>query len=1039
VTAPYLADLHIHSHYSRATSSELTPELLWVWAQKKGVGLLATGDFTHPGWIGELKEKLTPTDGGLYTLRPDLVRSLEPRVPASCRRPVHFVLSAEISCIYKQGDRVRKNHNLVYVPDFAQAEKFNAELAKRGNIVSDGRPILGVSARDLLALVLDTTADGLFVPAHVWTPWFSLFGSKSGFDDIEECFGDLAAHIPALETGLSSSPAMNRRWSRLDRYLLISNSDAHSPGKLGRNANLVDFAPGYAAFRKALTSGEGFLATVDTFPQEGKYHADGHRACGVCMEPRETRDHGGICPVCGKPLVLGVSYRVDSLADRPLGPLPAWAKPSIEFITLPEIIAHVLMVGEGSRAVQETYESLLARGGDEFSLLTNTPAPELARLCPPLVAEAILRVRQGRVRVSPGFDGQFGTVTVFEPEEREQLLGALALNGGQVPAVAVKRGRRKTVAQTPENHAETLTIFGLDPHQRAIVDQGPGPVVVTAGPGSGKTRVLVERMAARMAGGADPRAMAAVTFTRKASKELALRLEQTVGKTVASPVFTGTFHGLGATILSLDLQGFGLSPHYTVADQDQVAAVAKDLGIPAPAAFAAAVARDKEQDRDPSQRRSDTPEDEARAEDARRLDEALRARNLLTLPDLLWLPARRMTRDPVFASQVRQRVAHLFVDEYQDVNPVQDRLLRLIVPPGPDADVTVIGDRWQSIYGFRGADHRFFQSFSKDYHAAAFRLSTNYRSTAALVTAVGEAIRDLDPAAVQDCARPGPGEKPLLIPCPDPLREAQCVATEVASLLGGVDLHRMGGGRDGGEAAFSPGEVAVLCRTHAQGRMVAQAIERLGLPVRISSGADLKDNEAFLAAAAMLREWAMGIGNASELLGKFDASQDLEPVAVQALHNTGADFAVEAAVREEARGRRAGELARVLSACLMKQEADTLLPGVEAVRVMTIHAAKGLEFPAVIIAGAERGLLPLESRFTPADPLEERCLWYVALSRATKKLVITWAQRRLVNGQVEQTGPSPFVASLRASGAAVLQAAPPPRRKARKAPELPLK
>ncbi|MBW2739023.1 MAG: DNA helicase II, partial [Deltaproteobacteria bacterium] len=307
----YIADLHIHSPFSRATSKFGTLAGLFAWARIKGINVVGTGDFTHPGWLSQLKEYLEPAEPGLFKLKDEDVPPMLSNV--SCNPiPVRFMLTSEISCIYKRDEKVRKVHNLLYVPDFESVERINAKLAAIGNIESDGRPILGLDSRNLLEILLEQAAEGFFVPAHIWTPWFSLFGSKSGFDAIEDCFADLTDHIFALETGLSSDPEMNRMISALDRFTLISNSDCHSPSKLGREANVFDTDLDFFSIREALKKPEtgGFKGTIEFFPEEGKYHLDGHRKCGVCLEPEETRKLKSICPVCGRKLTVGVMHRV---------------------------------------------------------------------------------------------------------------------------------------------------------------------------------------------------------------------------------------------------------------------------------------------------------------------------------------------------------------------------------------------------------------------------------------------------------------------------------------------------------------------------------------------------------------------------------------------------------------------------------------------------------------------------------------------------------------------------------------------------------
>lgn len=409
----YCADLHIHSPYSRATSPDSSLAGLAGWARLKGIQVVATGDFTHPVWFSTLKSELVPAEAGLFRLRNDGAEA----------PPVRFLLSAEISCIYKRHGKVRKVHNLLYVPDFASAERIIAKLSAIGNLVSDGRPILGLDSRDLLEIVLEMAPDGLLVPAHIWTPWFSLFGSKSGFDSVEECFGDLSDHIFALETGLSSDPAMNRSISALDRYALISNSDCHSPSKLGREVNLLNAECDYYSLWNSIRGNNrsSFHGTVEFFPEEGKYHADGHRACAVCLDPAESRRLGNLCPACHKPLTIGVHHRVMELADRHTPHFPQDAPQVYSLIPLPELLGELLGKGPATKTVMAAYRRLLSRFTSEFAILLHAPLDEICHSSP-LLGEALRRMRQGEVVRQPGYDGEYGVITVFEDNE-QQLLG----------------------------------------------------------------------------------------------------------------------------------------------------------------------------------------------------------------------------------------------------------------------------------------------------------------------------------------------------------------------------------------------------------------------------------------------------------------------------------------------------------------------------------------------------------------------------------------------------------------------------------------
>jgi uncharacterized protein (TIGR00375 family) len=421
----FIADLHIHSYLSRATAKNLNLEHLNLWAQLKGITAVGTGDFTHPQWFSELSQKLEPAEDGLFSLRPEHAAQTAEMVPTSCQGPVRFILSGEISSIYKKDGKTRKVHNVVFVPKLEVAEKLNRKLDRIGNIASDGRPILGLDCKRLLEIVLETSEDAFLIPAHIWTPWFSVLGSKSGFDSIEECFEDLTPQIFAAETGLSSDPAMNWRVSSLDGLTLVSNSDAHSPGNLGRESNLFDTELSYSAMRDALRSGDPkrFLGTLEYFAEEGKYHFDGHRKCGVRLSPRETMENKGRCPVCGKPVTIGVLYRVEELADRKAGEKPKTSHPYTSLLPLTDVLSEVFQVGPKSKKVAEAYRVLIDRLGPEFEILRRVPLDALEQCGPPLLAEAINRMRSKQVHIAPGYDGEFGIVSLFDEEERSHLLG----------------------------------------------------------------------------------------------------------------------------------------------------------------------------------------------------------------------------------------------------------------------------------------------------------------------------------------------------------------------------------------------------------------------------------------------------------------------------------------------------------------------------------------------------------------------------------------------------------------------------------------
>lgn len=413
----FVADLHIHSKYSRATAKDMVLEVLAPWARIKGISLLATGDFTHPEWLFLMKERLEPLGNGFLKLK-NGTAALD-GTPfqglAAAGRPVAFVLSSELSFIYSKGGRVRKIHVMLLAPDFESVERINRRLQAFGNLASDGRPILGMDVRLFARLVAETAPRAVLIPSHIWTPWFSLFGANSGFDAIEECFEEMTPSIFALETGLSSDPPMNRRLSALDRYALISNSDAHSPSKIGREANVFDADFSFRGLMDALRANDParFLYTVEFFPEEGKYHYDGHRKCGVVSAPRESLKTNDLCPRCGKKLTIGVLHRVEELADREPGAERPGPVPHRNLIPLNEIIAEALGKTPDCQGVWDLYARFIREFGDEHAILTEVPAAELARLAPDRVAEGVDRMRRGLVSIEPGHDGEYGRIRLF--------------------------------------------------------------------------------------------------------------------------------------------------------------------------------------------------------------------------------------------------------------------------------------------------------------------------------------------------------------------------------------------------------------------------------------------------------------------------------------------------------------------------------------------------------------------------------------------------------------------------------------------------
>src|SRR3989338_8052830 len=585
----FYADLHIHSKYSRATSRDCDLENLAYWGRKKGITVIGTGDFTHPAWIAEIKEKLIPAEPGLFRLREDIEKAVFAKLPPSCRGAVRFMLSVEISTIYKKGDKTRKVHHLVYAPSIEKAEAINKKLGTIGNIRSDGRPILGLDSRHLLEIVLNAGDDCYIVPAHIWTPWFSVLGSKSGFDRVSECYGDLSEHIFAVETGLSSDPEMNWRVSHLDRYRLVSNSDAHSPQKLGREACVFETDMDYYAMRAALRTGKGYGGTAEFFPEEGKYHLDGHRKCETRLWPEESRKLNGLCPVCKKPLTLGVMYRVEELADR--GGPAARPPDAVDFkslVPLPEVISEIVGTGPASNKVEKDYEQMLFKLGPELEILNYIPEDEIKKAGSALLTEAISRMRRGQVIREAGYDGEYGKIKLFKDEElKQRTLSAGLFPLDAAPGAGAKTRAKKTVKKEtkvippqirhsspaaamkdPETgHVHILA--SLDPEQRAAASVVSGPLIIVAGPGSGKTRTLTHRVAHLVRENyAGPEQCLTITFTRRAAEEMRERLRKLLPDSWQKvPVLT--FHGLAFRLLQENRVEAGLPRGFRVVSEEE--------------------------------------------------------------------------------------------------------------------------------------------------------------------------------------------------------------------------------------------------------------------------------------------------------------------------------------------------------------------------------------------------------------------------------------------------------------------------------------
>ena len=1067
-----IADLHIHSRYSRATSRDCTPEHLDAWAARKGIGLVGTGDFTHPAWRQELRDKLVPAEDGLYRLRDDL-RLADGEAP-------RFVLSAEISSIYKKNDRVRKVHNVILLPGLEEAERLSRRLEAIGNVHSDGRPILGLDSRDLLEITLEACPEAIFIPAHIWTPHFSLFGAFSGFDTMEECFEDLTPAIHAVETGLSSDPPMNWRLSALDRFTLVSNSDAHSPQKLGREANLLDIEPSFVSLSAAIAGGKqaGFAGTIEFFPEEGKYHLDGHRNCGLRLTPAQTEEYGGKCPVCGRKITIGVEHRVEELADREQGFRPEQAPGYESLVPLPEVIAASTGKSPTSKKVVALYEELLDSLGTEFSILRELPAEEIERAAGPCVAEGIRRLRSGRVEREAGYDGEYGVIHLLSADEMESLSGQVSLFPGLTAAARAaskvadsnkkKRTLERSAPETADQPAPSAAAESLNPQQRDAVTASEPVVAVIAGPGTGKTKTLVSRIAFLVEEqGVAPAKITAVTFTNQAAAEMRGRLEARLGKRAAKAMTIGTFHSICLRMLA-DL---GKKPSLLGdAEAQRIAAgIMKQYGRKGhPRQFVGDISRVK--CGFPLEQTGLT--EEAYAAYLAAVD----ALGALDFDDLLTEGLRQWTEAPSPAWQ--NRFTHLLVDEFQDVNAMQYQLT-LAFAEGGDS-LFVIGDPDQSIYGFRGSSADCFGRLeSEQAGCRVIRLQNNYRSAPEILRCALPVIARNPGGERMLEAQRAPGGRVRLMTAESGLSEGIFIAKEIGRLVGGVDMlaaQSMTQGRpskgrrnpskpqEDGPLVGGFSDIAVLYRTHRQAEVIEKCLRTEGIPYLVSGREDYLSDPSVQGAVAFLRllhdpddamaleiclelafacppdlvrsvrgfwqgqtsgetaerldalerEYA-GVGYLAPLLNlwRHELPRASKETPVRLLEDwiAALDKESEPMARLRSAAAFSPDLSSFVQALTLGQEGDVTRSSgygytAGAVRLMTLHGAKGLEFPVVFLCGLQKGQLPLESPQHPCDLEEERRLFYVGMTRARDQLILLTGPE-----------PSPFLEDVPPDGA----------------------
>lgn len=1055
----YIADLHVHSHYSRATSKNLNLESLYQWARVKGIHIVGTGDFTHPQWFKEIKEKLEPDGNGLFRLKNP---PKDPALPGIKVQDidVRFCLSTEISSIYKHGDKVRKNHNLVYAPDFDTVARINARLSTIGNLKADGRPILGLPARDLLEIVTECSERAYLVPAHVWTPWFSTLGSKGGYDGIDECFRDLSGLIFALETGLSSDPAMNWKWSALDRFTLISNSDAHSPQKLGREANLFDTEFSYDGLFNALKTQKGFKGTYEFFPEEGKYHHDGHRKCGVFLEPKDTIRYKGICPVCGGPLTVGVLNRVEELSDRDEPQKPEGAADYDYLIPLPEILSEIKGSGPASKTVMQAFHQAISVFGNEFSLLEEVPVEDIKRYGDPILAEAIRRMRFQEVKPQAGYDGIYGIIRVFEEGELAKLAGQLYLFGAPESVSQEKTNPidnpvfpDKDDTVRVEEPAVPMKSSGLNKAQQQVKESVSGGVLVKAGPGTGKTSTLIQWIANQIESEqAKPSQVLAITFTNKAAFEINERLTLSLGDN-AKQIVAGTFHAIAYRMLQQ------YSPELdTVYDEANRLSLirflfpslnekeCKRLSVALSAWF---------------ERKEDTGWSSIK-EDAETYREYVRKQKAIDLSDIIGQLVSLWKRDLEMLEKQRSAIRSIAVDEFQDINSLQYEFLTLL---GKNKNLLAIGDPDQAIYGFRGSDVKLFFRFADDFQPKEINLTKNYRSFPLVLQAAGQLIthNTLRSKLYLEPTRTGK-QKIKLFRGESPREEARFIAGEIEKKVGGFNL--LSGGTEYNEGDYAFSDIAVLYRTHQIGRELLLHFKESSIPVIPGDGTAFLSSEPFTLIANILKlflhpedrialegllnqlpGWEQAdVRNCLSLMHENETKWmeiSVPPVNTAAVESFTAwkSFYTQLPDRLEKEGvagaikdifnrylpdsrlteeqllkkdviltlaeETGDDIKKFLNDATLNIYTDTGRQHAHGIHLLTFHAAKGLEFPVVFVAGAEDGITP--SGRKDADPEEERRLFYVAMTRACDQLYITHSAKRFQYGKEEKQERSRFI------------------------------
>lgn len=996
-----IADLHIHSHYSLATSSKLTPPYLDYWAKVKGINIVGTGDFTHPSWLNELKEYLEPAESGLFKLKDNY------SLVCPHQGIVRFVLSAEISNIYKKDGKIRKVHNVLLAPDFETVEKIQKKLQKLNfNITSDGRPIIGMSSEDLLSLVLEINEDVMFIPAHIWTPWFSALGSKSGFDSIEQCYGSLTKYIFAVETGLSSDQPLNWLCSFLDNFCLLSNSDAHSPDKLGRNANIFNVDLSYFSILQALKnqSAEMFIGTIDMYPQEGKYHYDGHRNCNIVLNPTQTMEYGGLCPKCGKPLTLGVAHRIAELSDRSNPILRPIQKKFFYAIPLKEILAEIYNSSADSAKIEKIYLDIIQKTVPELEFLLNYDIERIRTVAGDLLAEAIFRLRNNQVIIQEGYDGQYGTIRLFRADELKSFgvsSFTFTVSSKNIEKRQLLNFDVEKFLLLKKNFKNNITPIAINKNssdgQKLAIEATDKYCLVLAGPGTGKTFVMSQKIKYLIENyNIEPSKILAITFSRNAANEIRQRLSNILEPKIAELVNVHTFHSLGFSILQ-QLLGNKL----TIINDSEKKYILQDLL--------------KFTDSNDLIEKISIYKNTLRCIEGNKefleiidkYNSFIWGNNLVDYDDLIYRTLILSEKMPLPTYE------YIMVDEFQDINNVQYQFLKKLA--GKTASIFAIGDPNQSIYGFRGSSPVFVQKFIEEFSPLQIYLNQTYRCSKEILSFANNLVDFSTESKFKS-------QKVQLFSFPNALAEADFIARTINQMIGGTSFFTIDSGLSDGSTASnisSFNDFAILVRTKAIVEAISKSLDYYKIPYKFIDTVGTFAREPFNTMKSILKYFVIPNNKlfydiyTSATNGNFiydkdsTLSQNLQKLwnslFAKEYTNLQSDFEFLLNMSKDK------TLEDFLSILEQMTGIEEIAYNTETVKIMTMHAAKGLEFECVFIPAFEDGIIPYNLFDLKSDMDEEKRLLYVAATRAKRFLFITYSKTRKINNLTKNFVPSRFL------------------------------